>query len=59
MTWDMPIRPLQNGPLSNKEIKELDAFLLADDGLEDPMDFFTFDGFICAVLSAPHTILPC
>jgi hypothetical protein len=58
MTWDMPIRPLQNGPLSNKEIKELDAFLLADDGLEDPMDFFTFDGFICAVLSAPHTILP-
>ena len=45
-------------PLENKEIKELDAFLLADDGLEDPMDFFTFDGFICAVLSAPHTILP-
>jgi hypothetical protein len=52
MTWGMPIRPLQNGPLSNKEIKELDAFLLADDGLEDPMDFFSFDGFFCAVLSA-------
>jgi uncharacterized protein len=44
MTWDVPIRPLQDGPLSNKEIEELDAFLLADDGLEDPMDFFTFDG---------------
>ena len=56
MIWDMPIRPLQNGPLSSKEIKELDRFLLADDGLEDPMDFFTFDGFICAVLSAPHSI---
>src|SRR4249920_3793988 len=58
MKWDLPIRPIQNGPLSNEEIEELNAFLLADDGLEDPMDFFTFDGFICAVLSAPNTILP-
>jgi uncharacterized protein len=58
MTWDVPIRPLQDGPLSNKEIEELDAFLPADDGLEDPMDFFTFDGFICAVLSAPNTVPP-
>lgn len=58
MTWDVPIRPLQDGPLSNKEIEELDAFLLADDGLEDPMDFFTFDGFICAVLSGPNTVPP-
>lgn len=58
MTRDMPIRPLQNGPLSNQEIKELNRFLLAEDGLDDPMDFFTFDGFICAVLSAPNTIPP-
>ena len=58
MTWDIPIRPLENGPLSNKEIKELDRFLMAEDGLKDPMDFFTFDGFICAVLSAPNTIPP-
>ena len=58
MTWDMPIRPIESGPLSNREIKELDAFLLAEDGLENPMDFFTFDGFICAVLSGPNTIMP-
>jgi uncharacterized protein len=58
MLSDRPIRPLQNGPLTSKEIKELDRFLLAEDGLEDPMDFFTFDGFICAVLSAPNTIPP-
>ena len=58
MTWDMPIRPIESGPLSNREIKELHAFLLAEDGLENPMDFFTFDGFICAVLSGPNTIMP-
>jgi len=31
---------------------------LAEDGLEHPMDFYTFDGFICAVLSGPTTIMP-
>ena len=58
MTWDMPIRPIESGPLTSREIKELDAFLHAEDGLENPMDFYTFDGFICAVLSAPNTIMP-
>jgi hypothetical protein len=58
MTWDMPIRPIESGALTDREIKELDAFLLAEDGLENPMDFFTFDGFICAVLSGPSTIMP-
>jgi uncharacterized protein len=57
MTWDMPIRPIESGPLTDREIKELDAFLLAED-LKNPMDFFTFDGFICAVLSGPNTIMP-
>jgi uncharacterized protein len=51
MKWNMPIRPIQSGPLSDREIEELNAFLLAEDGLEYPIDFFTFDGFICAVLS--------
>ena len=58
MTWDMPIRPIESGPLSNREIKELHAFLLAEDGLENPMDFYTFDGFICAVPSGPNNIMP-
>jgi len=54
----MPIRPIESGPLTYREIGELDGFLLAEDGLEDPMDFYTFDGFICAVLSGPNTIMP-
>jgi len=58
MKWDMPIRPIESGPLTDREIEELHAFLLAEDGLEHPMDFYTFDGFICAVLSGPNTIMP-
>jgi uncharacterized protein len=58
MKSDMPIRPIESGPLSDREIEELNAFLLAEDGLENPMDFYTFDGFICAVLSGPNVIMP-
>ena len=58
MKWDMPIRPIESGPLTDREIKELDAFLFAEDSLENPMDFYTFHGFICAVLSGPKTIMP-
>jgi uncharacterized protein len=58
MKWDLPIRPIEFGPLTEVEIGELDTFLLAEDGLENPMDFYTFDGFICAVLSGPTTIMP-
>jgi uncharacterized protein len=58
MKWDMPIRPIESGPLTDREIGELEAFLLAEDSLEHPMDFYTFDGFICAVLSGPNTIMP-
>ena len=56
--WRSPIRPITSGPLTGREIRKLDAFLLAEDGLENPMDFFTFDGFICAVLSGPKSIEP-
>lgn len=35
----MPIRPIESGPLTSREIKELDGFLLAEDGLENLMDF--------------------
>ena len=41
MKWDMPIRPIESGPLTDRETGELDAFLLAEDGLENPMDFYT------------------
>jgi uncharacterized protein len=58
MRWDMPIRPIESGPLTYREIGELDGFLMAEDGLENPMDFYTFDGFICAVVSGPNTIMP-
>jgi yecA family protein len=32
MTWDMPIRPIESGPLTDREINELHRFLLAEDG---------------------------
>ena len=58
MTWDLPIRAIESGPLTDREIEELNAFLHADDSLENAMDVSTFDGFICAVLSGPNTIMP-
>jgi uncharacterized protein len=58
MKWDMPIRPIEAGPLTDREIEEVNTFLLAEDGLDHPMDFYTLDGFICAVLSGPNAILP-
>ena len=57
MKWDMPIRPIKSGPLMDREINELHRFLLTEDGLEHPMDLYTFDGFICAVLSGPNTMI--
>jgi hypothetical protein len=35
MKRDMQIRPIESGPLTDREIEELDAFLLAEDGLEN------------------------
>src|ERR1035441_1050406 len=50
--------PIKSGPLTNREIKELDAFLLADDSLENAMDVSTLDGFLCAVVSGPKVVMP-
>ena len=44
--------------LTNREIEELDAFLLSDDGRENAMDVSGVDGFLCAVLSGPNVIMP-
>ena len=59
----LPSRPRQmrlikSGPLTNREIDKLDAFLLSDGGLERAMDVSTLDGFLCAVLSGPNVIMP-
>jgi uncharacterized protein len=59
----LPSRPRQmrlikSGPLTNREIDKLDAFLLSDGGLERAMDVSTLDGFLCAVLSGPNVIIP-
>ena len=56
--WDWPMRPIKSEPLTNREITELDAFLLADDSLENAMDVSTLDGFLCAVLSGPKLVMP-
>src|SRR5216684_7195384 len=49
---------IKSGPLTNREIEKLDAFLLSDGGLENAMDVSTLDGFLCAVLSGPKVIMP-
>src|SRR2546429_6656375 len=45
---------IKSGPLTNREIEKLNAFLLSDGGLENAMDVSTLDGFLCAVLSGPN-----
>ncbi len=45
-------------PLSDREIEQLEQFLLDDDNLDAPMDVSTLDGYLCAVLSGPKLIMP-
>ncbi len=52
------LRAASPGPLSDKEIAELDKFLLDEEALDEAMDVCTLDGFLCAVLSGPKLILP-
>src|SRR5450756_2880014 len=54
----LAMRPIKSGPLTNRKIKELDAFLLAGDSLENAMDVSTLDGFLCAVISGPKVVMP-
>lgn len=51
-------RKPSSGPLSHKEIAELDKFLLDEEALEESMDICTLDGYLCVVLSGPKTIMP-
>jgi uncharacterized protein len=49
---------LNEGPLTDDEIRELDQFLLDAKGLEESMDISTLDGFLTAIVCGPKTIMP-
>ena len=53
-----PMNMLDQGPLTDEEIEELDQFLLDAEGIEDSMDISTLDGFLTAVVCGPKTITP-
>ena len=47
-----------DGPLGDKELEELDAFLLDADGIEESMDIATLDGFLTAIHCGIKSIMP-
>ena len=47
-----------DGPLGDKELEELDSFLLDADGIEESMDIATLDGFLTAIHCGPKSIMP-
>ena len=49
---------LDQGPLSDAEIKELDRFLLDAEGIDESMDIATLDGFLTAIVCGPKMIMP-
>lgn len=49
---------LNDGPLTDEEIRELDEFLLEAEGIDEAMDLSTRDGFLTAILCGPKTIMP-
>jgi uncharacterized protein len=49
---------LDQEPLTDEEIEELDQFLLDADGIEESMNISMLDGFLTAIVSGPKTIMP-
>jgi len=49
---------LDQGPLSDAEIEELDRFLLDAEGIDESMDIATLDGFLTAIVCEPKMIMP-
>ncbi len=49
---------LEQGPLSDAELDELEQFLLDAEGIDDSMGLSTIDGFLTAIVSGPRTIMP-
>jgi uncharacterized protein len=47
-----------HGPLTDEELKELDAFLLSDATNEEAMDISMLDGFLTALAIGPNTLPP-
>ena len=49
---------LNDGPLTDAEVEQLDLFLLEAEGIDEAMDLSTRDGFLTAILCGPKTIMP-
>jgi uncharacterized protein len=45
-------------PLSDRELDQLNDFLMEKSGLENAMDIAMLDGYLTAMVSGPRTILP-
>ena len=49
---------LDQGPVSEAELEELDQFLLDTEGIEESMDISTLDGFLTAIVCGPKRVMP-
>lgn len=49
---------LDQEPLTDAEIEELDRFLLEAEGIAESMDIATLDGFLTAIVCGPRVIMP-
>ena len=49
---------LDQGPLSEAKLEELDQFLLDTEGIEESMDISTLDGFLTAIVCGPKRVMP-
>jgi hypothetical protein len=47
---------IPDSPLSNEEIRELDAFLMSDATPDECMDIVTLDGFLSALAIGPELV---
>ncbi|MBS0359658.1 MAG: UPF0149 family protein [Proteobacteria bacterium] len=54
----MPAMPIMYSPLTLKELKEVDDFLIKTSKVGNPRNLTTLHGYFCAILSAPHSIAP-
>jgi uncharacterized protein len=52
------MNPLDQGPLTQYELEELDQFLLNAEGIDDAMDVAMLDGFLTAIVCGPNMVTP-
>jgi len=48
---------LEQGPVTEDKIRELDEGLLEAERIKDSMDVATLDGFLTAVVCGPNTVM--